>query len=120
MNDYSSNSKYGSSNNNPSHFLVLDAIARGIKDIDKISKATRLPRQEVELIVNDLSFQRLTIKEEKKRRLFFGGKKLEIKVTDIGLKMLNSKKQELQQQAEQLRQWHKNGNTYSATKIHRF
>ena len=97
-------------NNNPRHFIVLDAIARGIKNVDKISKATRLPREEVELIMNDLSLQRLIIKEEKRRR-FFGGNKLEIKVTETGLRMLNSKKQELQQQAEQLKQWNKSGNT---------
>lgn len=97
-------------NNSPHHFIVLDAIARGIKSIDKIAKATRLPKEEVELVVNDLSLQRLILKEEKKR-LFFGGNKLEIKVTETGQRMLNSKKQELQQQAEQLRQWNKNGDT---------
>jgi hypothetical protein len=97
-------------NNNPRHFIVLDAIARGIRNVDKISKATRLPKEEVELIINDLSLQRLIIKEEKRRR-FFGGNKLEIKVTETGLRMLNSKKQELQQQAEQLKQWNKSGNT---------
>jgi predicted GNAT family N-acyltransferase len=96
-------------NNNPGHFIVLDAIARGVKNVDKISKATRLSREEVEHIINDLSLQRLIIKEEKRRR-FFGGK-LEIKVTETGLRMLNSKKQELQQQAEQLKQWNKSGNT---------
>ena len=97
-------------NNNPRHFIVLDAITRGIKDIDKISKATRLPRQEVELIINDLSLQRLIIKEEKKKWLF-GGKKQEIRITDIGMRLLNSKQQELEQQAEKLRQWQRNGNT---------
>ncbi|HEX5673141.1 MAG TPA: MarR family transcriptional regulator, partial [Nitrososphaeraceae archaeon] len=95
--------------NSPNHFIVLDAIARGLKNIDKISKATRLSREEVELIVNDLSLQRLAFREEKKR--FFGGSKLEVKVTETGIRMLNSKKQELQQQAEQLKQWNKNGNT---------
>src|ERR671917_595623 len=95
--------------NSPNHFIVLDAIARGLKNIDKISKATRLPREEVELIVNDLSLQRLAFREEKKR--FFGGSKLEVKVTETGIRMLNSKKQELQQQAEQLKKWNKNGNT---------
>lgn len=95
--------------NSPNHFIVLDAIARGLKNIDKISKATRLSREEVELIVNDLSLQRLAFREEKKR--FFGGRKLEVKVTETGIRMLNSKKQELQQQAEQLKQWNKNGNT---------
>jgi hypothetical protein len=104
---------YDSSNatsNNPRHFIVLDAIARGMKSVDKIAKAARLPREEVELIINDLSMQRLIIKEMKKRR-FFGTSKLEINVTDTGLRMLNSKKQELHQQAEQLRQWKRSGDT---------
>ena len=105
----SSNTKFGP-NNNPTHFIVLDAIGRGIKDIDRIAKTTRLPRDEVELIVNDLSSQRLIVKEEKKRK-FFGGKKVEAKVTETGLRMLNSKKQELEEQAQQLRQWQGNGNT---------
>lgn len=105
----SSNTKFGP-NNNPTHFIVLDAIGRGIKDIDRIAKTTRLPRDEVELIINDLSSQRLIIKEEKKRK-FFGGKKVEATVTETGLRMLNSKKQELEEQAQQLRQWQSNGNT---------
>ena len=109
MSNDSSDSTFGV-NNNPRHFMVLDAIARGTKDIDKISKATRLPREEVEFIINDLSSQRLITKEEKKRR-FFGGKKQEIRITDIGMRLLNSKKQELEQQAEQLTQWQRNGNT---------
>src|SRR5918996_3797161 len=98
-----------SAKNSPNHFIVLDATARGIKSVDKISKATRLPQEEVELIVNDLSLQRLTVREKKRR--FFGGSKLEVKVTETGVRMLNSKKHELQQQAEQLRQWNKNGDT---------
>ena len=97
-------------NNSPHHFIILDAIARGITNVDKITKATRLPREEVELVINDLSMQRLIIKEERKRR-FFGGRKMEIKVTETGLRMLNSKKEELKQQAEQLKQWNENGNT---------
>ena len=111
MSDDSSDTSSGrEKNNNPSHFMVLDAIARGIKEVDRIAEATRLPRNEVEIVVNDLSLQRLVTKEEKKRR-FFGGKKIEIKITDTGMRMLNSKKQELQQEAEQLTQWQRNGNT---------
>jgi hypothetical protein len=109
MSDRSSDTGF-SSDNNPRHFIVLDAIARGMKEVSDIAKATRLPREEVELIINDLLLKRSIIKEEKKRR-FFGSKKLEIKATDAGVRMLNSKKQELQQQAEQLRQWQRNGNT---------
>src|ERR671918_1554465 len=106
----SSKTRFGDKNNNPNHFLVLYAISKGAKDIDNLVKTTRLPREEVDLIVNDLSSQRLIIKEEKKRR-FFGGKKVETKVTETGLRMLNSKKQELEEQAQQLRQWQSNGNT---------
>jgi hypothetical protein len=109
-NDSSDTSSGREKNNNPSHFMVLDAIARGIKEVDRIAEATRLPREEVEIVVNDLSLQRLVTKEEKKRR-FFGGKKIELKITDTGMRMLNSKKQELQQDAEQLTQWQRNGNT---------
>jgi hypothetical protein len=109
-NDSSDTSSGREKNNNPSHFMVLDAIARGIKEVDRIAEATRLLREEVEIVVNDLSLQRLVTKEEKKRR-FFGGKKIEIKITDTGMRMLNSKKQELQQEAEQLTQWQRNGNT---------
>jgi hypothetical protein len=108
MTDDSSKARFG--NNNPSHFIVLDMISRGVKDIDNLVKTTRLPREEVQHIVDDLLSQRLIIREEKKRR-FFGGKKIEIKVTETGLKVLNSKKKELQQQTQQLRQWHNNGNT---------
>ena len=109
MSSDSTDSTFGA-NKNPRHFMVLDAIARGIKDIDKISRTTRLPRQEVELIINDLSLQRLIIKEEKKRR-FFGGKKVDIRISDTGTRILHSKKQELEQQTEQLRQWQRNGDT---------
>ena len=109
MSSDSTDSTFGA-NKSPRHFMVLDAISRGIKDIDKISRATRLPKQEVELIMNDLSLQRLIIKEEKKRR-FFGGKKQDIRISDTGRGILHSKKQELEQQAEQLRQWQRNGNT---------
>jgi hypothetical protein len=109
MSSDSTDSSFGA-NKNPRHFMVLNAIAMGIKDIDKISRTTKLPRQEVELIINDLSSQRLILKEERKRR-FFGGKKLDLKISDIGMRILHSKKSELEQQAEQLRQWQRDGNT---------
>ena len=108
MIDDSSKTRFG--NNNPSHFIVLDMISRGVKDIDNLVKSTRLQREEVQHIIDGLLSQRLIIREEKKRR-FFGGKKIEIKVTETGLKLLNLKKKELQEQTQQLRQWHNNGNT---------
>jgi hypothetical protein len=39
----------------------------------------------------------------------FGGKKQDLKISDTGIRILHSKKQELEQQAEQLRQWQRNG-----------
>jgi len=60
-------------NESPNHFMVLDAIARGMKTVDKIAKVTKLSKPEVELIVNDLVTQRLVISEEKKK--FLGGKR---------------------------------------------
>jgi uncharacterized membrane protein YgcG len=96
-------------NESPNHFMVLDAISRGIKTIDKISKVTKLNRAEVELIVNDLEVQRLVIKTEKKK--FLGGIKAEYAISHTGLQLLNSKKAELQKQAEQIQQWYNNGNT---------
>jgi hypothetical protein len=43
------------------HFMVLDAIARGFRTIEKICKVTRLDENEVKLIINDLIKQRLII-----------------------------------------------------------
>ena len=53
-------------NESPNHFMVLDAIGRGVKSFDKIAKVTRLDKAEVELIINDLIEQRLVIRTEKK------------------------------------------------------
>src|SRR6185436_14895423 len=86
-----------SSNNNfnesPNHFMVLDAISRGMKKIEDIAKVTKLSKDEVELIINDLQTQKLVIKQTKKG--FFGNKKIEVYVADTGFKILESKKQEL-------------------------
>ena len=89
--------------------MVLDAISRRVKTIDKIAKVTRLDKAEVELIVNDLVAQRLVIGEEKKK--IFGGKKLEFSVSHTGLQLLNSKKLELEKQAQQVQQWYQSGQT---------
>lgn len=92
----------------PNHFMVMDAIARGVKTIDKISRATNLSKGEVESIANDLVAQRLAVRNEKKG--FLGGKKIELGITDVGLKLLNAKKAELQKEAEKIQQWYNNGN----------
>jgi len=96
-------------NESPNHFMVLDAIARGIKTVDKIAKVTKLSKAEVELIANDLIAQRLVIQQEKKS--FFGGKKMEFSVSHTGMQLLNAKKVELEKQAQQIQQWYQNGNT---------
>ena len=75
-------------NESPNHFMVLDAIGRGVKSFDKIAKVTRLDKAEVELIINDLIGQRLVIRTEKKGFLRI---KVELTLSHTGLQMLNSK-----------------------------
>ena len=101
-----------SANNNfnasPNHFMVLDAISRGMKKLDSIAKATKLSQEEVELIINDLQTQKLIIKQTKKG--FFGNKKIEVYVTDTGFKVLETKKQELVNKSKYLQQLYETGN----------
>ena len=96
-------------NESPNHFMVLDAISRGLKTVDKIAKVTRLSKPEVEMIVNDLVVQRLVIQTEKKS--FFGGKKMEFGISHTGMQVLTAKKADLEKQAQQVQQWYQNGNT---------
>jgi hypothetical protein len=94
-------------NDSPRHFMILDAIARGIQDLDKIAKVLKMNKEEVELIVNDLSTQRLIIRKEK--RGIFGNKKVKISITDTGIRLLNSKKEELEQKWRQAQKMYNNG-----------
>ena len=96
-------------NESPNHFMVLDAIGRGVKTIDKIAKVTRLDKAQVELIVNDLIVQRLVIRTEKKG--FLGRTKVELTISHTGLQVLNAKKQDLEKQWQQVQQWYNNGQT---------
>src|ERR671923_2655934 len=96
-------------NESPNHFMVLDAIGRGVKTIDKIAKVTRLDKAQGELIVNDLIVQRLVIRTEKKG--FLGRTKVELTISHTGLQVLNAKKQELEKQWQQVQQWYNNGQT---------
>lgn len=98
----------GEFDESPNHFIVLDAISRGISNVDKISKASKMDKVEVELIANDLLTQRLIVKTERKG-LIFRKKKLEFGITDIGMKLLNSKKEELEQKKQQMQQSYNNG-----------
>ncbi|MGH9955226.1 MAG: MarR family transcriptional regulator, partial [Nitrososphaera sp.] len=70
-------------NESPNHFIVLDAIGRGLKSFDKIAKVTRLDKAQVELILNDLIEQRLVIRTEKKG--FLGRTKVELTLSHTGL-----------------------------------
>jgi hypothetical protein len=96
-------------NDSPNHFMVLDAIGRGTKTIDKIAKVTRIDKAQVELVVNDLVMQRLVIHTEKKG--FLGRTKVDLTISHTGLQMLNTKKQELEKQWQQVQQWYNNGQT---------
>lgn len=98
----------GSFGQSPNHFMVLDAISRGIKKINDIAKITRLSKDEVELIVNDLKTQRLVNSKDKKG--FFGNKKTEVFLTDTGFKILETKKQELANKSKYLQQLYETGN----------
>jgi hypothetical protein len=42
--------------------MILDAVTRGVNNIDKIASITILRRDEVELILNGLSIQHLIFK----------------------------------------------------------
>lgn len=95
-------------NDSPNHFMVLDAIHRGMKTADKISKVTKLDKTEVELILNDLVVQRLVNRMEK--RGFFRNK-LEFIINETGQSLLNSKKSELEQKAKDIQQAYGSGNT---------
>ncbi|WP_337861685.1 MarR family transcriptional regulator [Nitrososphaera sp.] len=94
-------------NDSPPHFMVLDAISRGMRSIGKIASVTRMNKAQVEMIVNDLAAQRLIIVSEKKG--FFGNKKQEITITETGMRVLMAKKQELEKKFQQFQQWYSNG-----------
>lgn len=108
MNSYTRMPPNGSQEQSPNHFMVLDAISRGVKKIGDIAKMTQLSKDEVELIVNDLKAQKLVFINEKKG--FFGGKKIEVYATDVGFKVLESKKQELSNKSKYMQQLYETGN----------
>jgi predicted transcriptional regulator len=91
----------------PNHFIVLDAISRGINNIDKISRVSKLSKDEVEQIVKDLVFQRLVIRNEKTG--FLGRKKIELKITETGSSLLDNKKKELQENVQKMQQYYNSG-----------
>lgn len=95
-------------NESPNHFIVLDAIGRGMKTADKISTVTKLDKAEVELILNDLAVQRLVNRMEKKG---FLRSKIEFTINETGHNLLDSKKRELEQKTKDIKQAYGSGNT---------
>ncbi len=85
--------------------MVLDAISRGVGDIGKIAKVTKISKAEVEMILNDLAIQRLIIAKQK-NSLF--GKKVQAHITDNESKLLYFKKQELEEKARALKSMYMN------------
>jgi DNA-binding MarR family transcriptional regulator len=83
----------------PKHFMVIDAISRGIRDAGKIARVTKINKSEVEMILNDLAVQRLIIVEQKKG---FFGKKIHASITETGVRLLSIKKQELEEKTRDL------------------
>ena len=75
-------------NDSPNHFMVLDAIGRGMKTADKISTVTKLDNTEVELILNDLAVQRLVNRMEKKG---FLRRKMEFTINETGQRLIEFK-----------------------------
>jgi predicted transcriptional regulator len=94
-------------NDSPNHFRVLDAVSKGMKTFGKIVKATRLDKNAVDGVINDLEAQRLIVIVEKKG--FLGGKKEEFQITETGMRVLAAKKQELEKKFQQFQQWYSNG-----------
>ena len=90
----------------PKHFMILDAVSRGLEDGGKIAKVTKIGKEESEMILNDLAVQRLVI-TEKKKGLF--GSKMKARITDTGSRLLSSKKQELEEKAREFKAMYRNG-----------
>ena len=83
-------------------------MSRDINSVEKIATGTKLNNEEVQLILNDLLTQRLIVKIQKKG-FIFGKKKVEMGITAIGMKLLNTKKQELEEQKQQMQQSYESG-----------
>ncbi len=90
----------------PKHFMILDAVSRGVEDSGKIAKVTKIGKGEIEMNLNDLAVQRLVI-PEKKKGLF--SSKLQARITDTGTRLLSSKKQELEEKAREFKAMYRNG-----------
>jgi hypothetical protein len=86
-------------NESPKHIMALDSISRGIEDHFKTTKVMKINKAKVEIILNDLTFQRLVILEQKKGPF---AKKMQTPIIDAASRLLYSKEQELEDNARML------------------
>ncbi len=95
---------------NPPHFMVLDAISRGAEDADKIAGVTKISKDDVEVILNDLEFERLIVTAlKKKKRSLFGNRNVQwVRISDTGKRLLTLKKQELEAKVRDLNPMYRN------------
>ena len=91
-------------NNSPFHFMILNSIFKNHNTLDKIIKFTKLEKEKVDTIIEELTIQKLIVKYEKKN-LFFRGKKY-YDLTESGLEILNAKNDELEEKIRQAQQWY--------------
>ena len=89
----------------PKHFIMLDAISKGIGGAGKIAKVTKISKAEVEMVLNDLVVQKLIVAEQMKG-LF--GKKAQARITDSGSRLLSFKKQKLEEKSRDLESMYMN------------
>jgi hypothetical protein len=94
-------------NDSPPHFIVLNAISKNFNTTDKIVRATKLPKPEVEKILKELEDQKLISGFDKKS--FFFGKKRQYGLNEIGVKVLGDKNRELEGKMRQVQQWYSQG-----------
>jgi predicted transcriptional regulator len=90
----------------PKDVMVLGAIKNGIKKFDKIQKTVNIDADELNLILEKLEERELIQVEEKKN---WFGKKVEIKITDKGVKEVEARVHELQDRWNQMSMLYKSG-----------
>jgi DNA-binding HxlR family transcriptional regulator len=90
----------------PKDVIVLGTIEKGPQKFDKIQKAVHIDSEELNLILEKLEKRGLIAVEEKKS---WFGKKIEIKITEKGVKELQERIHELQDKWNQMSMIYKSG-----------
>jgi DNA-binding HxlR family transcriptional regulator len=90
----------------PNDVIILSAINQGAKKLDRIEKKTRIEGKTVNSLLERLESKGLTTRVEKKG--FFGPRK-EIVLTNKGIKELEERRFEMQQNWNQMVTLWKNG-----------